>query len=115
MTPIVGGGTYDVARAACDLAITTGGYHKIGHRVADLGLPTVIVQEGGYYLPWLGVNVREWLRGLLRLPPDPARPPGRCVKQLSADHEWSPRRTGYWSRKVNDAIYRGQGYRPPFR
>jgi len=75
MTPIVGGGTYDAARAACDLAITTGGYHKIGHRAADLGLLTVILQEGGYYLPGLGVNVREWLRGRLRLPPDPAPPP----------------------------------------
>ncbi len=82
MTPIVGGGTYDAARAACDLAITTGGYHKIGHRVADLGLPTVIVQEGGYYLPWLGVNVREWLCGLLRLPPDPA-PPARPLREAT--------------------------------
>ena len=52
----------------CDLAITTGGYLQMGHLVADLGLPAVIVQEGGYYLPDLGVNVREWLRGFLGLP-----------------------------------------------
>jgi acetoin utilization deacetylase AcuC-like enzyme len=51
----------------CDLGLTTGGYQRIGSRVADLGLPTVIVQEGGYHLPSLGINARTWLRGFLGL------------------------------------------------
>jgi acetoin utilization deacetylase AcuC-like enzyme len=49
----------------CDLGLTTGGYQRTGGRVADLGLPTVIVQEGGYHLPSLGINARTWLRGFL--------------------------------------------------
>lgn len=54
---------------SCDLAVTTGGYRQIGRRVADLELPTIVVQEGGYYAPHLGENVREWLQGFLRHPP----------------------------------------------
>jgi hypothetical protein len=38
--------------------------------VAGLGLPTVVLQEGGYFVPKLGENVRTWLRGLLGSPPD---------------------------------------------
>jgi len=52
----------------CDLAITTGGYQRMGRLVAGLELPAVIVQEGGYYVPKLGDNVREWLRGFLFRP-----------------------------------------------
>jgi acetoin utilization deacetylase AcuC-like enzyme len=51
----------------CDLGLTTAGYQRIGGRVAGLGLPTVIVQEGGYHLPSLGINARTWLRGFLGL------------------------------------------------
>jgi len=47
----------------CDLALTTPAYHEIGRRVAALGRRLVILQEGGYYVPDLGENVREWLRG----------------------------------------------------
>jgi acetoin utilization deacetylase AcuC-like enzyme len=50
-----------------DLGLTTEGYQRIGGRVASLGLPTVIVQEGGYHLPSLGINARTWLRGFLGL------------------------------------------------
>ena len=35
-------------------AITTPGLKRIAERVASLDLPTVIVQEGGYNLGWLG-------------------------------------------------------------
>jgi acetoin utilization deacetylase AcuC-like enzyme len=48
----------------CDLALTTDAYHEIGRRVAALGRPTVVLQEGGYFVPHLGENVRAWLRGL---------------------------------------------------
>jgi len=34
--------------------ITLGGMQEIGRRIARLGLPTVIVQEGGYHLDVLG-------------------------------------------------------------
>lgn len=41
--------------------ITTGGFHKIGQQIAALGLPTVIVQEGGYRIETLGVNAVAFL------------------------------------------------------
>ncbi|HEU4464852.1 MAG TPA: histone deacetylase family protein [Gemmatimonadota bacterium] len=47
----------------CDLALTTEGYALVGGRVAELGRPTVVLQEGGYFVPDLGQNVRAWLRG----------------------------------------------------
>jgi acetoin utilization deacetylase AcuC-like enzyme len=48
----------------CDLAVTTGGYHDVGRRVAALGRRTLVLQEGGYFVPHLGENVRNWLLGL---------------------------------------------------
>ena len=39
------------------LAVTTPGFARIGARLAGLGLPTVIVQEGGYLCPELGDNL----------------------------------------------------------
>ncbi len=62
----------------CDLALTTGGYWQVGRLVERLGLPTVIVQEGGYHLAHLGANARSWLRGFLReepATPETSRPP----------------------------------------
>lgn len=53
-----------------DFALTTDVYHEVGRRVADLGLPTLVLQEGGYYVPKLGENARTWLRGLLGSPLD---------------------------------------------
>lgn len=38
------------------MKITTDGLHAIGERIAELHLPTVIVQEGGYRLDTLGKN-----------------------------------------------------------
>ncbi len=43
------------------LKVTTPGFHKIGKAVASLGLPTVIVQEGGYLCPELGHNLQAVL------------------------------------------------------
>jgi acetoin utilization deacetylase AcuC-like enzyme len=48
----------------CDLALTTEAYHEAGRRLAALGVRSVVVQEGGYFVPDLGENVRAWLRGL---------------------------------------------------
>lgn len=47
-----------------DLALTTDSFEMCGRRVAGLGLPTVVLQEGGYADEQLGENVRRWLIGL---------------------------------------------------
>ncbi len=48
----------------CDLAVTTEGFARQGELVAALGLPTVVVQEGGYDLATLGENTKRFLLGL---------------------------------------------------
>jgi len=53
-----------------DFALTTDVYHEVGSRVAGLGLQTLVLQEGGYFVPKLGENARIWLRGLAGLPLD---------------------------------------------
>jgi acetoin utilization deacetylase AcuC-like enzyme len=58
-----------------DFALSTDAYYEVGRRVASLGLPTLVLQEGGYFVPKLGENARTWLRGLLGSPPGlPATP-----------------------------------------
>ncbi len=47
----------------CDLSITTDGFRRCAELVAQLGLPAVILQEGGYDVPNLGINVQSWLVG----------------------------------------------------
>jgi acetoin utilization deacetylase AcuC-like enzyme len=47
-----------------DLAITTEGFARQGRLVGELGLPTVVLQEGGYDVAAIGANVRAFLRGL---------------------------------------------------
>jgi len=37
-------------------SITQDGFQRIGKRIFDLRLPTLIVQEGGYLLDRLGAN-----------------------------------------------------------
>src|SRR3990170_2124760 len=54
----------------CDLALTTEAYHEVGRRVTALGRTTIVLQEGGYFVPHLGENVRNWLLGLLGRPMD---------------------------------------------
>jgi acetoin utilization deacetylase AcuC-like enzyme len=44
--------------------MTEAGYRAAGERLGGLGLPTVVVQEGGYDVEHLGENVRRWLTGL---------------------------------------------------
>ena len=45
------------------LAVTTEGFGRIGAALARLGLPTVIVQEGGYLSEHLGPNLAAVLKG----------------------------------------------------
>ncbi|HYT30769.1 MAG TPA: histone deacetylase family protein [Actinomycetota bacterium] len=47
-----------------DFALTTPVYGEIGRRTAALGRNLLILQEGGYHLPTLGVNAVTWLRGV---------------------------------------------------
>jgi len=47
-----------------DLAITADGFERQGGLVAEIGLPTVVLQEGGYDVEAIGNNVRRWLVGL---------------------------------------------------
>jgi acetoin utilization deacetylase AcuC-like enzyme len=56
----------------CDFGLSTSGYHELGSRVAATGARLVVLQEGGYHIPDLGENVRQWLRGAAGLGPDPA-------------------------------------------
>jgi acetoin utilization deacetylase AcuC-like enzyme len=46
------------------LEVTASGYREAGRILGDLGLPTVVVQEGGYDLATIGPLVVETLRGL---------------------------------------------------
>jgi acetoin utilization deacetylase AcuC-like enzyme len=47
------------------LAVTTPGFARIGAAAAGLGLPSIIVQEGGYLCPELGGNLQSFLSGFL--------------------------------------------------
>ena len=50
----------------CDLSLTTDGFTRSGALVGELGLPTVVLQEGGYDVAALGTNVQAWLHGLTK-------------------------------------------------
>ncbi len=45
--------------------LETPDYQKMGKQIKDLNLPTIIVQEGGYYTKDLGANVSSFLKGFL--------------------------------------------------
>jgi len=45
------------------LLVTEAGYRTAGRVLGALGLPTVVVQEGGYNLPSLGGLVAAYLSG----------------------------------------------------
>ncbi|MEK7292860.1 MAG: histone deacetylase family protein, partial [Actinomycetota bacterium] len=47
-----------------DLSLTTDGFYRCGAMVRELGIPTVVLQEGGYDVSALGSNVQAWLHGL---------------------------------------------------
>ena len=46
------------------LEVSANGYRAAGRALGALGLPTVVVQEGGYDLATMGGLVRETLEGL---------------------------------------------------
>jgi acetoin utilization deacetylase AcuC-like enzyme len=46
------------------LAVTKDGFREAGRRLGALGLPTVVVQEGGYVLDTVGPLVRAALEGI---------------------------------------------------
>ncbi len=46
------------------LAVTTPGFARIGEAIGGLGLPTLLVQEGGYLCDALGDNLVSFLTGL---------------------------------------------------
>ena len=46
------------------LRVTAMGFRRAGRLLGELGLPTVLVQEGGYDLESLGQLVREVLLGI---------------------------------------------------
>jgi acetoin utilization deacetylase AcuC-like enzyme len=48
------------------LEVTAAGYHEAGRILGGFGLPTVVVQEGGYDLATIGTLVVETLTGLAR-------------------------------------------------
>jgi acetoin utilization deacetylase AcuC-like enzyme len=70
----------------CDLGLTTDGYLRVGRQVERLGLPTVVIQEGGYYLPDLGINARAWLRGFLGLDAGPPVPRPESLPTVPERH-----------------------------
>lgn len=45
------------------LKVTTAGFREAGGRIAGAGLPTVLIQEGGYLCPELGANLAAFLAG----------------------------------------------------
>jgi acetoin utilization deacetylase AcuC-like enzyme len=53
-----------VADPLGSFALTTAAYRAIGAAIAQLGLPTLVVQEGGYALQELGANVVALLHGV---------------------------------------------------
>jgi acetoin utilization deacetylase AcuC-like enzyme len=50
------------------LKVTAEGFRGAGARIADLGLPTVLVQEGGYLCDGLGDNLAAFLAGFEQAP-----------------------------------------------
>jgi acetoin utilization deacetylase AcuC-like enzyme len=47
-----------------DLGLTTAGMKRMGKVVAELAVPMVVLQEGGYHMGALAANVVAWLEGL---------------------------------------------------
>ncbi len=56
------------------LRVTTPGFARIGQAIAELGRPTVLVQEGGYLCDALTDNLASFLTGFLQTASDGAIP-----------------------------------------
>ncbi len=46
------------------VAVTTEGFCRLGHRISRADLPMLVVQEGGYDLEALSINVQQFFKGL---------------------------------------------------
>ena len=46
------------------VAVTTEGFYRLGKRICGADLPTLVVQEGGYDLKTLSINVQQFFKGL---------------------------------------------------
>ena len=57
-----GADTYD-GDPISHFKLKTGDYAPMARQIASLGLPTVVVMEGGYAVDALGANVAEFLSG----------------------------------------------------
>jgi acetoin utilization deacetylase AcuC-like enzyme len=53
-----------VGDPTANLAATSGGFHAIGQRIGSMGLPTLLVQEGGYIIEKLDENLTGLPHGL---------------------------------------------------
>jgi acetoin utilization deacetylase AcuC-like enzyme len=49
---------------AANLAVGAAGFQEVGRQIAAMGLPTVLIQEGGYLVSRLGANLTAFLSGL---------------------------------------------------
>jgi acetoin utilization deacetylase AcuC-like enzyme len=47
------------------VAVSTAGFGELGRRVSGLNVPTLVVQEGGYYLEGLEANAVSFFEGLV--------------------------------------------------
>ncbi|HEY0425337.1 MAG TPA: hypothetical protein VGC82_18605, partial [Rhodopila sp.] len=45
------------------LAVSADGFAMVGRQIAALGLPTVLIQEGGYLIERLGANLTAFFTG----------------------------------------------------
>ncbi len=57
---------FDTARAdpTGSWSLSASDFERNGHAIGALGLPTLVVQEGGYKTRTLGINARHFFRGL---------------------------------------------------
>ena len=50
------------------VSVSSVGFHRLGHAVAGLGLPTVYIQEGGYAIEALQHNTEQFFSAVLHRP-----------------------------------------------
>ncbi|TMV05628.1 GNAT family N-acetyltransferase [Ruegeria sediminis] len=62
-------------------------FRKIGARIAEVGLPTVVVQEGGYRIRTLGTNARNFFTGFAGAA-GPVRDKRRTTSAAPARRVW---------------------------
>lgn len=49
------------------VSVSNEGFLNLGNKIRELDLPTLVVQEGGYHLESLGLNVKKFFAGMLKL------------------------------------------------